>query len=306
MWHYKPSEKPNNIIVFCFLFTLHGAALFGLIFFRSYWHLLPLTFTYIFLIQNLGITFGYHRCLAHRSFEFRYKWMERLFVTFGCCGFQMGPIWWCSIHRMHHKYSDTSQDPHDRTKGFWYSHITWLIHLDPHYTLPPKSEFYFDNVKDIYADPYYRWLDKYFFVPWICSLAAFYSIGAWPWVFWGGIIPFLYHHHATWLVNSVTHRLGYRSFETKPLTDRSTNNWLIGLLAIGEGWHNNHHAFPSSAKHGFFRWWELDLTYIVIVLFRNLGLVNSLKIPLQGTNALGQSSTYASRQSVKIIVKRAK
>jgi fatty-acid desaturase len=290
MQRYKPSEKPNNMFILCFLLALQGAALFGLVFFRSYWHLLPLTFTYL-VIQSLGITFGYHRCLAHHSFELKYKGLERLFATFGCCGIQMGPIWWCSIHRLHHKHADTPQDPHNRTRGFWYSHITWLIHLDPRYTVPPRPELYSYNAKDLYADPYYRWLDRYFYSPWVVSIVIFYLIGGWPWVFWGGLIPFLYQHHVTWMVNSVNHRVGYRSFETKPPTDRSTNNWIVGLLAIGEGWHNNHHAFPFLAKHGFFRWWELDLTYVVIVLFKGLGLVKNVKIPQRVTNSLGQSTT---------------
>ncbi|MDX1387220.1 MAG: fatty acid desaturase, partial [bacterium] len=205
------------------------------------------------------------------------KWMERLFATLGTCGIQGGPIWWCSIHRLHHQYSDTPQDPHYSLKGFWYPHVLWLLYLDPRWKMPFDPKKYGERAKDLYADPYYRFLDVFFFVPWVVSLLIFFLLGGWALVFWAGFIPFLYHHHVTWSVNSVTHRFGYRSFKTKPDTDRSTNNWLVGLLAFGEGWHNNHHAFPSSPKHGFFKWWELDMTYLFVLFFKKLGLIRKMR-----------------------------
>jgi len=274
---YRSSTKAKYFPLFHIVVGFHALAILGLILYPPTWQLILLALTYIFLIQGLGISLGFHRCLTHRSFDFKYKFLERALATFGCCGMQMGPIWWCSIHRLHHQSSDTPNDPHNSMRGFWFSHVLWFTHLDPRWKALPKFERYEDKTRDISSDPYYRWLDHHYYAPWLISLIIFYFIGGWTWVFWGGFVPFLYHHHVTWMVNSVSHLWGYRTFKTSPSTDNSTNNWLVGILALGEGWHNNHHAFPSSPRHGFFNWWEFDFTYIVILILEKLRLIHNLK-----------------------------
>jgi stearoyl-CoA desaturase (delta-9 desaturase) len=138
----------------------------------------------------------------------------------------------------------------------------------------PDYELYREYVEDIAADPYYRWLDRYHYVPYLILLVILFLFGNWAWVFWGGFLVTVYNWHITWMINSVTHLWGYRSFETH---DFSTNNPFVGIMVIGEGWHNNHHAFPSSPKHGFFKWWEFDLTYLIILSLKKLSLIHNLK-----------------------------
>ncbi|MDX1387170.1 MAG: fatty acid desaturase, partial [bacterium] len=230
MMSYNARVKPNVFPLFFFLVLLHITALVGIFYYPPTLTLVLLALLYAHFVQGLGVTLGYHRLLAHRSFEFKYKWLERFFVTLACCGIQGGPIWWSSIHRLHHQFSDTPQDPHDSRKGFWYSHFMWLLYLDPRWKMPSNPHNYGERVKDIYSDPYYRFLDHWFLFPWVISLFIFYLVGGWAWVLWGGFVSFLYHHHVTWAVNSVSHRFGYRTFKTKPNTDLSTNNWLVGLL----------------------------------------------------------------------------
>jgi stearoyl-CoA desaturase (delta-9 desaturase) len=153
----------------------------------------------------------------------------------------------------------------------------WLFHLDTQWDGFLGRGTYQDKVKDLASDPYYRWLDRLYFLPMPLLLLALWMAGGWFWFFWGGIIPMVYNYHVTLSVNSLTHLFGYRSFKTSPPSDKSANNALVGVLALGEGWHNNHHAFPASPKHGFFKWWEFDFTFLVIKLLAALGLVHSLR-----------------------------
>ena len=284
MGPYLSEEKFNWFSPLVFILPLHVIPIFGIFFYPPTFRLLSLTIFVFFLIQGIGITLGYHRCLTHRSLEFRFKGIEYLFATFGCLGLQKGPLWWCSIHRLHHQNSDTLHDPHNSKKGFLYSHFLWLAHLDPRWKnlLSDFREYQF-KVEDLSSDPYYRWLDRYWYLPWFIFLGVLFILGRFSWVVWGGFVPFLYHYHSTWIVNSLCHKYGYRSFETKPLSDQSTNNWFSGIFSFGEGWHNNHHAFPSSAKHGFFRWWEFDMTYVIIWVLNKLGLISKLVIPTPET-----------------------
>ena len=272
---YKPSEKLKLFPLLGMFFLIHLIAIVGLILFPPGWHLFVLM-AVIYLIQGLGITLTYHRCFAHRAFEFRSKWLERFSTTIGSLALQRGPIWWCSIHRIHHRYSDTPMDPHDCGVGFWYAHVLWFGYLDPRWEWSYKLERYQESVSDISSDPYYRWLDRYFYAPMLLLWMMLYLIGGWPWVIWGGFISTIVHWHFTWAVNSLAHTFGYRTFRTE---DTATNNWLLAPFASGEGWHNNHHSFPSSPKHGFFKWWEFDSTYLVILFLEKIGCIRNLRYP---------------------------
>lgn len=273
---YQSSSKfiYYNFIPFI---LFHGLAIVGILFVPPDKSTLILLVIMI-LVPGLSITLCYHRCLTHRAFEFKHKWLERLFATFGVLALEKGPIWWGSIHRLHHKYSDTDQDPHNSNRGFLFSHFLWFAHLDPRWTNRYRIENYEGVVKDLAEDPYYRILDKYYLDLFLVLFLwiGFYFIGGWPWFFWGGPIATLYVWHTTFLVNSWTHEWGFTSYNTN---DNSRNNPIVGILANGEGWHNNHHAFPSSAKNGFFKWWEFDLTYLIILLMKHLGLVHKVIIP---------------------------
>lgn len=273
---YQASNKLQLFPLVYLFGILHLVGLLGLILFPPGWGEIFI----ILVLANffgLGITLGYHRLFTHRAFHFKSKWMERILATIGVLNVQHGPIWWSSIHRLHHKYSDTQLDPHDSQRGLFYSHMGWLFYLDPRYKVWGVGHKYPSNVKDLSSDPYYRWLHRYWLIPFFIYTALLWALGGVSWVIWGGVIPVLYNLHVTWSVNSLAHFFGYRSFKTRPATDLSKNNLLVGLLALGEGWHNNHHAFPASARHGFFSWWEFDLTYLVVKIFHQLGLVTGIK-----------------------------
>lgn len=270
---YRPSERFLLSPSFSDIIVVHLLALVGLVLYTPTWGYI-LALLIIGYGQGLGITMIYHRCLTHRSFEFRHRWLERAVVTLTTLAVQNGPIWWCSLHRLHHRFSDSQEDPHDSRKGFWYSHVLWLAYLDPRWKIPSRVAEYQDSVKDISSDPYYRWLDRYYYLPRLVFYVMLYAIGGWSLLFWLGPIATVLQWNVTFSVNSFSHMFGYRNFNTD---DNSCNFWLIGFLAMGEGWHNNHHAFPSSARSGFFRWWELDLTYLGIVLLNKIGLVKNIR-----------------------------
>ena len=215
----------------------------------------------------LGVTLGYHRLLSHRSFNVP-QWLARFFATCGALSAEYGPITWAGIHRQHHKYSDTDPDPHDMNKGFWWSHIGWMF-----YDVPAEN-----NVRkytaDLRQDPYFRWLDKYFLFLQIPLGLTFYLIGGWSLVLWGIPLRLAVVYHVTWLVNSATHTWGERPYDTD---DNSRNNKWVAALTFGEGWHNNHRAYPSSAKQGLQRG-QIDLTWYHIVLLKKLGLATNVRI----------------------------
>jgi stearoyl-CoA desaturase (delta-9 desaturase) len=219
----------------------------------------------------LGVTLCYHRVLTHRSFRLR-KPLEYLFATFGTLALQGDPIRWVAVHRKHHAHADHDGDPHDIRLGFGWAHVEWLYR---HNVALPSEEEIARYAPDLYADRYYRAL-QYLAGPLQIALAvAFFLIGGWSWVVWGVFVRLVVSYHSTWLVNSAAHMLGYRTFRT---TDRSTNCWWVAVLSFGEGWHNNHHAFPFSARHGL-RWFEIDMTWWHVKLLAFLRLADRIRIP---------------------------
>lgn len=225
----------------------------------------------LFALTSLGITVGYHRLLTHRSYRAP-KWLAYLIVLCGALSVQAGPATWVAIHRQHHAHSDQEDDPHDASQGFWWSHLGWMVKLTPRRLDP---EFTKRLARDILEDPFYRFLDRAFLPVALLGALLLYQIGGWPWVFWGFFVRVAAVFHTTWLVNSAAHRYGYRNFVTK---DLSTNCWWVALLTFGEGWHNNHHAFPTSARHGL-KWWELDISWLVISGLERIGLVEKVRVP---------------------------
>ena len=214
----------------------------------------------------LGVTLGYHRLLSHRAFKVP-RWLERFFATCGALSAEYGPITWVGLHRQHHKHSDKALDPHNSNRGLWWSHILWMF-----FRVPGEKRVR-RYAGDLRKDPYYVWLDKWFVGLQIPLGFLLYNLGGWSFVLWGIPLRLVVVYHVTWLVNSANHKWGERPNDTG---DNSTNNKWVAALTFGEGWHNNHHAFPSAAKEGFLTG-QIDLTWYHIVLLKRLGLVKNIK-----------------------------
>ena len=206
--------------------------------------------------------------------------MQYILAIFGCMAGESGPISWVAAHRYHHTYSDTDQDPHSPLKGFLWSHFTWLLGRE---NFLADYKTYKKYCPDMVKDKFIVFLDKWHLLPVILLSVLLYWLGGWSFVVWGVFVRSLMVYHSTWLVNSASHIWGYRAYKT---TDASRNNWWVALLTFGEGWHNNHHAFQRSARHGF-RWWEVDLTYRTIQLLWVLGLASDIHLPIVKSAAVG-------------------
>jgi fatty-acid desaturase len=268
-------KLPLDWGVVIFMVVVHSAAIFAFLPSNFSWTAVGVALFLHWLTGGLGITLGWHRLVAHRSFQVP-KWLEYLLVFFGALSCQGGPTWWVGLHRHHHKFSDTDPDHHDSTKGFWWSHMGWLLH-----EVPAEAEVK-KFTQDIWDDPFYQFLDKNFLALQFALGGVLYAIGGWPFVFWGMFVRLVAVFHATWFVNSATHKFGYRSHESG---DNSRNCWWVALMTYGEGWHNNHHAFQYSARHGL-QWWEVDMTWMTIRFLEILGLAKNVKLPkLETTKA---------------------
>ena len=253
-----------------FFVIFHGLALLAPWFFS--WSALAIAIGLHWLCGSIGICLGYHRLLSHRSLQVP-KWLEYTITTIGTLALQGGPIWWVSIHRRHHAHTeDIDKDPHSSARGFWWSHILWMFYDRPEF-------FNYDDYKryalDLDRDPYYRWLNKNFAIPQIVLGLLLFSLGGWAFVIYGIFLRVVVLWHSSWLINSATHMMGYRTVTTD---DNSHNLWWAALLTYGEGWHNNHHVAPHVAKVGV-RWWEIDMTGWAIQLLAMLGLAKHVVKP---------------------------
>ena len=253
--------------------ALHLGALLAFVSSNFSWTALGVCLVLHWLTGGIGICMTYHRLLTHRSFATRPQWLEYVLTVIGCCASEGGPIGWVADHRNHHAHSDDEHDVHSPKHGFAWAHMFWW--MTPDVTSLHTPEYYKKWAPDLYKDPVHRWIDSYQIVFPILLFAALYAVGGMSWLIWGGFVRTIFVLHTTWLVNSATHVWGYRSHETR---DSSTNLWWVAVLTYGEGWHNNHHAFQTSARHGL-RWWEVDTTYAAIRVLSALGLAHSVKLP---------------------------
>ncbi len=208
----------------------------------------------------LGVTVGFHRLLTHDGFK-TFAPIRLFFVLCGCMALEGKPLEWVSTHIKHHAHSDHDDDPHSPLAGFWHAHMGWVFHQD---NFAPPEEY----CPHLLEDRVLMFAQRTYFVWPALSFVICYAVGGWSGVLWGGLVRMAFTTHTTWCVNSICHTFGNRDFET---TDESRNNWLVGLLALGEGWHNNHHAFPRNAFHGM-RWYQLDASGIIIRNLERLGL----------------------------------
>ncbi len=270
---YQPSKSNPKLswISVAFFGAFHGLALLAPWFFS--WSALGVAVLLHWLFGGIGICLGYHRLLSHRSFRVP-KPLEYLIAIMGALAIQGGPIFWVAGHRQHHAYTeDLEKDPYSARRGFWWSHLLWILYPSPEAFDP---EYYSKYAQDLLRQPFYRWLNRNFLVLQVPLAVCLYALGGWSFVIYGIFLRAVLIWHSTWFVNSATHRWGYRTFDAN---DGSRNLWWVSLLTYGEGWHNNHHAFPHSAQSGW-RWWEIDTTWLTIQLLQRLGLatkVNSLR-----------------------------
>jgi len=219
---------------------------------------------------GLGISMGYHRLHTHRGFK-TFKPFEYFLALCGTLTLEGGPMFWVATHRLHHQHSDQPLDPHTpRVSGFW-AHVGWIVFGEAHHNDTTRMSRY---APDLAKDSFYVWLTKYHWVPLTVLGVALLAVGGWGLVNWAIFLRVVVGLHATWLVNSATHMWGRRRFATK---DDSRNTWWVALMTFGEGWHNNHHAHPTSARHGL-AWYEFDPTWLSLRLLRAVGLVWDVRI----------------------------
>ncbi|MGP0089132.1 MAG: acyl-CoA desaturase [Xanthobacteraceae bacterium] len=272
------------------LAVCHLLALFAFVPWFFSWTGVVLALVGVYVFGALGIGLGFHRLLTHRGFVCP-KWLEHTFAILGLCCAQDTPARWVAIHRRHHEHADSQSDPHSPFVHFLWAHMGWLVFRNRELTRLGIFERY---AKDVLRDPFYARLERRFFWVWLVliSWGAFFA-GAFlaelllggsaiealqfglSVLIWGVFVRTVLVWHITWSVNSVTHLWGYRNYETD---ESSRNNVLIGIISNGEGWHNNHHADPRSARHGHL-WWELDVTWLTIRLLAALGLAHNVATP---------------------------
>jgi len=236
------------------------------------WKALGLFAGLYWLTGGIGICLGYHRLLTHGSFQ-TYRPVRWLIAFLGGLAGEGSAVIWVANHRKHHVHSDKKDDPHSPRDGAWWSHMLWFM---PNYGRKWHGDMGRHYAPDLVKDPMIRFLDKtfllWFFVLggilWTIGYVGWDAYTAWSFVVWGMFVRMVWVYHITWAVNSATHMWGYRNYET---SDESKNLWWVGLLAWGEGWHNNHHAYQRMARHGH-KWWEIDLTYYAICALEKVGL----------------------------------
>lgn len=222
----------------------------------------------MYFMTMFGVTAGYHRYLSHRTFRTS-RVFQFILAFLGTLSLQKGALWWAANHRDHHRYSDEQEDLHSPVqRGFWWSHIGWI--MSSHY-----QETRWERIKDFAKFPELVWLNTYWVVVYIsmCAL-VFFTLGA-QYLVWGCFIGVLLTMHSTFCVNSVLHMWGKQVYKTP---DQSRNNFLVALITLGEGFHNNHHYYPASAAQGF-HWWQIDVTYYILCVLQKLGIIWSLRTP---------------------------
>ncbi len=257
------------------------------------------------LMTGLGITVGFHRLLTHKSFE-TYPWMRAMWMGLGAVSIEGSPMIWCAVHRRHHQVSDKEGDPHspnlhgsgifNALHGAWHGHTGWL--LTSHWPSIDLERY----VPDLMQERFLCWINRYYYLFVLASLLIPAAIGgliegtlfgAFLGLLWGGLVRIFVTHHITWSVNSICHLFGKQPYKSN---DQSRNNVIVGFLAMGEGWHNNHHAFPTSARHGLLPG-QFDLSWTVIFLMSKIGLAWNIKLPSE--RQMESRAIEASRSGIR-------
>jgi fatty-acid desaturase len=277
----RAEESGINWVTSFFMFALHVGAVAALFFFT--WKALIVAVVLWWISGSLGIGMGYHRLLTHRGYKTP-KWVEYFLAGCGTLALEGGPIPWVATHRIHHKHSDRDGDPHSPRDGKWWAHMGWvLMGKSMHHDSSTLARY----VPDLAKDKFHIWITKYHYVPIVVLGIALLALGGLSFLLWGIFLRTVVGLHATWLVNSATHVWGSRRFATR---DTSTNNWWVALLTFGEGWHNNHHAHPTSARHGL-KWYEIDLNWYGIWILKKIGLARQVCLAKLSALQTAQSAT---------------
>lgn len=257
-----------------------------------------LTALFLYALRVFAITGFYHRYFSHRTFTCNRFW-QFVFAFIGGSSTQRGALWWASHHRHHHKHSDEVEDVHSPTQhGFWWSHVIWFL-------VNKNCPTRYEHIKDWQKYPELMWLNRFDVLPPIllavslfllgCGLAAYFpglQTNGWQLLVWGFFISTVAVYHATFCINSLAHLWGSRRYNTK---DTSRNNWLLAILTFGEGWHNNHHHYPVTARQGFY-WYEIDITYYMLVMLSWVGIIKNLnKLPKEVLHRKNSSQTAATQ-----------
>ena len=257
-----------------------GISVVHVIAFGLYWYAFTwaglIAFFALHFFTGLGVTIGYHRMLTHEGFQTS-EILRRLITVAGVLSGEAPPIWWVTKHRMHHQFSDKEGDPHSPNEGSFWSHMGWLL---PARDMEHESAILRKYAMDLGRDKFMRSLTKWYGLWHLGLVVMLYLLGCFmDWsilsftglslVVWGFFLRMVWVFHCTWFVNSAAHIWGSQRYETR---DKSRNNWWVAFMTYGEGWHNNHHAFPRLVRHGH-RWWEVDVSYYIIWTLKALGLV---------------------------------
>jgi stearoyl-CoA desaturase (Delta-9 desaturase) len=260
-------DKPNWVTTIVFgLFHIGAVAAL----FMFSWQALWISVALYWMTICFGISLGYHRLHTHRSFKVP-KPIEYFFALCGALTLEGGPIFWVATHRIHHQKSDQPGDPHSPNDGAFWSHVGWILFGEANHNNTKLMSKY---APDLARDPFYVWLNNWHWVPMVALGGILYAFGGLSVFMWGIFLRVTLGLHATWLVNSATHMFGSRRFETR---DMSRNSWWVALLTFGEGWHNNHHAHPTSARHGL-AWYEVDFSWMQLKVLRALGIATNVTV----------------------------
>ena len=262
----RASADSLNLTTLFFVVVFHILAVGA--FFTFSWQNLAAFLILWWVSGSLGIGLGYHRLLTHRGFKVP-KWLEYTLSLFGTLALQSGPLSWVSTHRIHHAFTDQENDPHSPRHGTYWAHIGWIFRGTSQNQTEETMRRYCPDMID---DKVHRVLNRFYWVPTVLVGVGLYAIGGFGMMLWGIFLRTVMGWHFTWLVNSATHLWGSRRFETR---DDSRNNGLVAALSWGEGWHNNHHAHPRSAKHGL-AWYEIDINWMQLRVLEMVGLAKDI------------------------------
>jgi stearoyl-CoA desaturase (delta-9 desaturase) len=254
----------------------------GILYTQKYgvtWQELTL-FTVMYFATGMSITGGYHRLFSHVSYV-AHPFVKMFYLIFGACAMQNSVLHWSADHRVHHRFTDTDLDPYNAGRGFWWSHMGWII-----CKRYEKTEY--SMIKDFTIYPEIMWLNKYHLVVSVLYATFCFAVGAlagrlFPeagisglqFLIWGYFLSTVFVYHGTFTINSLSHVWGWKRFD---VSDESRNNPVLALITMGEGWHNNHHRFPNSARQGL-KWWEYDISHGILKVLSWVGFVHSLKKP---------------------------
>jgi stearoyl-CoA desaturase (Delta-9 desaturase) len=259
----------------------------GFLFIDFKWEYVALVAVTYFL-RMFGVTAGYHRYFSHRAFKTN-RVFQFLLAFLAQTSAQKGVLWWAANHRHHHRYSDQEEDLHSPARtGFWWSHVGWIMSKKYEATR-------FESIRDFARFPELVWLNRHHLVPAMVALVVMWLLGGLPWMFYGGVVSTVLLWHGTFTINSLSHIFGTRRYLT---TDTSRNNFVLALLTMGEGWHNNHHFHQNTANQGWF-WWEVDATFAVLKALSWVGVVSDLRVVSEQTKDSYRSYSEAQKAQLE-------